>query len=313
MSRVVIVVPCYNEARRLEVDRYERFLDSNHDVDFLFVNDGSRDGTLTLLQGFAVRRPGRASCLDLETNCGKAEAVRRGMLAALERRPRYVGFWDADLATPLEDIPGFCRVLDARTDVRLVIGSRLPLVGHRIERRRARSLAGHLFALAASTALGVRFRDTQCGAKLLRATPCLAHLFADRFVSRWIFDVEILARLTRYRRDGVSRPLGQLVYEYPLDEWRDVKGSKVLAGDFSKAAMDLAHIYWSYLRPGAGWRPSTHSLPAPPLPGSLPTPAMIHGAHPLEGPTRNAAVDASKPVGHHDAGLTDQDAERQAA
>jgi glycosyltransferase involved in cell wall biosynthesis len=307
MSRVVIVVPCYNEARRLETARFARFLTERDEVDFLFVNDGSRDDTRSLLEAFALERAGRASVLNLDVNRGKAEAVRRGMLAALERRPRYVGFWDADLATPLEDIPGFCRVLDRRPSLRIVIGSRLPLVGRQIERRRARALAGRVFALAASTALGVWFRDTQCGAKLLRATPCLADLFADPFVSRWIFDVEVLARLTRYRRDGASRPLAQLAYEYPLDEWRDVKGSKVLAGDFSKAAMDLAQIYWTYLRPGANWRPSTHALPT-----GLPADgAAIHGPHELPGPAHATGSASAAPASGPDS--ADALDERQAA
>ncbi len=288
MARAVIVVPCYNEEHRLDVDCYERFVRESDDIEILFVNDGSRDNTLAVLERLAGRQPRRVGVLNLERNGGKAEAVRLGLLAAIARRPRYVGFWDADLATPLDDIPRFCEVFERRPETRLVIGSRLPLLGHAIERRRARALAGRLFSLAASAALGVRIRDTQCGAKLLRATPCLADLFADPFVSRWIFDVEILARLTRYRRDNRGGRLDRLVYEYALDRWRDVQGSKVLAGDFSKAAMDLATIYWIYLRPGAGWRPSTHAAPAP-------RPIVLHPAHePLAGDHR--AIELPAPL-----------------
>src|SRR5437667_5768961 len=112
MSRLLLVVPCFNEEKRLDTDAFRAF-----DADFLFVNDGSRDGTLRVLESLRDSDPRRFSILDLERNSGKAEAVRRGILAAIERGAEVTGFWDADLATPLSEVPEFLEVLASRPEI----------------------------------------------------------------------------------------------------------------------------------------------------------------------------------------------------
>ncbi|MEX0677049.1 MAG: glycosyltransferase [Pirellulales bacterium] len=266
MPRAIVVVPCFNEARRLNLPAIQEFGRRTQDAQLLFVNDGSRDETLELLEHLHAANPRRFSFLHLAQNGGKAEAVRQGVLLAVGSGADYVGFWDADLATPLADIEPFCRVLDARPHVDLVIGTRIRLLGHAIRRRWPRYLLGRLFANTASLALGVRVFDTQCGAKLFRVTPRLVELFERPFLARWIFDVEILARMKRSRRAAGLPPLGEAIYEFPLDSWRDVAGSSVKSSDFVKATLELARIYWTYLRPGAR-HPSTTPVPAEsPLP-----------------------------------------------
>jgi hypothetical protein len=75
--------------------------------------------------------------------------------------------------------------------------------------------------------------------------------FSQPFDSRWIFDVELLARLLRMRR-GTSQPsLREIVFELPLEKWEDVAGSKLKRGDFFKAVAELSVIWWRYLRPAA--------------------------------------------------------------
>src|SRR5262245_38760666 len=107
MPRSVLVVPCYNEARRLPVQELERFARAEPGVDFVLVNDGSTDATLELLRGLAARLPGRFEVLDVQPNRGKAEAVRFGMQQALRAGPAFAGYWDADLATPLDALAEF--------------------------------------------------------------------------------------------------------------------------------------------------------------------------------------------------------------
>ena len=247
--RTVVVVPCYNEARRLDVRRFLDFADADPLTDFVFVNDGSSDCTLEILEGMHHARPQRFSFVHLKNNRGKAEAVRRGMLLALELPADCVGFWDADLATPLEEIGVFRRVLQTRQDIELVVGTRLALLGRRIERHPLRHRLGRLFARAAATVLGLAIYDTQCGAKLFRATPMLASALGDPLVSRWIVDVELLARLKMLRPEGLP-PLGQVIYECPLESWREVAGSKLRPADFFRSLEELAQIYWKYLLPG---------------------------------------------------------------
>ena len=229
--------------------RFCGLLPANTATRLLLVNDGSRDGTLDVLNGLAAERPVQIGVLNLAKNGGKAEAVRQGMLRALEDGADYAGYFDADLATPLEASIEFARVLDRLRGIDVVIGSRLQLLGRAIRRRAKRALLGRLFATAASTTLGIGIHDTQCGAKLFRATPWVAAAFDRPFCTRWIFDVEVLARIAQATEASGGPSLTECVYEFPLDDWREVAGSKLKPTDFLKAASELATIYWRYLGP----------------------------------------------------------------
>jgi len=251
MVDTIVVVPCYNEAERLPVERFRRYAAEAPAIRFLLVDDGSRDRTLEVLRGLEAERPDAFGVLALPRNAGKAEAVRRGILAGLEAGARYVGFWDADLSTPLEAIGDLRAIMEERPEIEAVFGSRVQLLGRAIERHAWRHYLGRVFATAASLALRLRVYDTQCGAKLFRASDRLAELFRDPFRARWIFDVELIARLIRQRRGTALPGAESVIYEFPLLEWRDVPGSKLKARDFARAAVDLARIYRAYLRPGA--------------------------------------------------------------
>jgi len=104
VKRIVIVIPCYNEAERLDTSAIAEWLARRDDVTVLFVNDGSKDRTLFVLEGLRQRNLEQVEVLDLGKNQGKAEAVRRGLLRGLELQPTYVGYFDADLATPLAEL-----------------------------------------------------------------------------------------------------------------------------------------------------------------------------------------------------------------
>jgi glycosyltransferase involved in cell wall biosynthesis len=121
-------------------------------LSFVFVNDGSTDGTQSLLDPFAAEHPARVAVSALEHNGGKAEAVRHGVLHAAVAGARLVGYWDADLATPLTAVPEFVRVL-ADPDVQMVMGSRVALLGRRIRRKPSRHYLGRVFATAARSCL----------------------------------------------------------------------------------------------------------------------------------------------------------------
>jgi glycosyltransferase involved in cell wall biosynthesis len=251
MPHAIVVVPCFNEARRLNLPVIQDFGRRTERVELLFVDDGSRDETFELIDHLHRVNPRHFDCLRLPRNMGKAEAVRQGVLAALARRPDYLGYWDADLAAPLADIETFCQVLDAKPAIDLVVGARMRLLGHKIERQPLRHALGRVFATTASCALGMRIFDTQCGAKLFRVTPCTAALFEQPFNTRWIFDVELMARMKLARRAAGASPAREAIYELPLDAWRDVRGSSVKSGDFVKAIGEMARIWWTYLRAGA--------------------------------------------------------------
>ena len=241
MARVVLIVPCYNEAVRLPVETFMAFHLSDDSLRFVLVDDGSTDATREVLQSMAARAPERMEVLSLARNGGKSEAVRQGVLHALESNAEWVGYWDADLATPLEELPRFCEVLRESPAARVVIGARVKLLGRTVERKLHRHLYGRVFVTAVSKLLALSVYDTQCGAKLFRASDDIRVAFGEPFGSRWIFDVELLVRLiAQYEQRGEE--LAHHVVEVPLQRWSDVAGSKITSFDALRAAGELAAI-----------------------------------------------------------------------
>jgi glycosyltransferase involved in cell wall biosynthesis len=235
-----IVVPCYNEAHRLAEDQFLELATGAGGPSLLFVDDGSRDHTLARLRALAARCPERIRVHHLPQNAGKAEAVRQGLLAALEGPSDVLGYLDADLATPVGEARRLLDVMQAtRADV--VLAARVALLGRDIRRSAVRHYLGRVFATAASVVLGLAVYDTQCGAKLIRRSPALVHALREPFLSRWVFDVELLGRLLAGGDDVPPVPV-EAVREEPLLVWHDVPGSKLTPRDMATAAADLLRI-----------------------------------------------------------------------
>lgn len=246
MPTTLLVVPCYNEAERLPVSSFARFGAEHDDVAFLFVDDGSTDATASIIDGLVRDNPRSFRSLSLDRNLGKGEAVRLGILEAAGQAPQYLGYWDADLSTPLEEVVRLSDCHRRMPGKLMVAGARVKMMGRTIERRAVRHYLGRIFATAASGLLHIDMYDTQCGAKLLRCTPETVSLFEDPFQSRWLFDLELILRMRQQaglRGDG---SLGSLIHEVPLDAWRDVSGSKVSASYFLWAFFDLLALRLKY-------------------------------------------------------------------
>jgi glycosyltransferase involved in cell wall biosynthesis len=248
MSLATLVIPCFNEAERLPADRFTASVEAIPDLDFVFVNDGSTDQTLDRLRALERAAPTRITVLDRQPNRGKAEAVREGMLCALDRGVAFAGYWDADLSTPLAEVARFRRVLDERPRCQVVFGARVQLLGRSIRRSAARHYLGRIFATLASETLGLPIYDTQCGAKLFRGGAQTRALFEEPFLTRWLFDVELVARLLlAARRDARDAAL-EAIYELPLETWHDAGHSSVRALDFLRSPADLLRIRRRYPR-----------------------------------------------------------------
>jgi glycosyltransferase involved in cell wall biosynthesis len=247
MNGTVIVIPCYNEARRLRVADFVAYAAACPDISFLFVDDGSRDATWEVLESLRNQAGPSVHLLRKIPNGGKAEAVRDGMNHALDHlAPEIVGFWDADLATPLDAIQDLRCILVRQPSVEMVFGSRVRLLGRRIERRPVRHYLGRISATIISNVLRLPVYDTQCGAKLFRAGPELRQVLRDPFVSGWIFDVEIIARFIQLA-GGDSAQIAGRIYEFPLHVWEDIAGSKVEPTAFLKSLRDVLRIRRRYL------------------------------------------------------------------
>jgi len=237
--QLCLVIPCFNEAQRLKLDTFRIYLKENPTHRFLFIDDGSTDSTASILQKFCSEEK-QAETLSLTHNFGKAEAVRKGVMTVLlarEAHPLFVGYWDADLSTPLSEISHFLDVLHKQLNIQLVTGARVHLLGKDIRRKTHRHYIGRIFATFASLVLGLPVYDTQCGAKIFRVNEHITALFQDPFLSKWIFDVELLARMQKLLPSAASA-----IYELPVNKWIDVEGSKLKAADFFTAIFDLGKI-----------------------------------------------------------------------
>lgn len=260
-----LIVPCYNEAARLDVGEYAAFLRvAPEGFHIVFVDDGSSDETLAVLHEIQRLAGNAAVVLEKRPNGGKADAVRQGLNFALDNmQPQVVGFWDADLATPLPAVYDLLAILEEIPQTEMIFGARVQLLGRRVDRKASRHYLGRMFATVVSNVLALPVYDTQCGAKLFRATPALRDVLREPFLSRWIFDVEIIARFVRML--GVAW-VANAIYEFPLKRWQDVDGSKVKPGDFLKAIGEIFGIWNRYLRDASGTR-----MPRPAVPARTPS------------------------------------------
>lgn len=223
MPDVCLVVPCFNEAARLNGAAFLEYLAQDPRVSICFVNDGSTDGTAQALSALSAKMPDRMSVHSLTQNSGKAEAVRQGVLhSAANQTFAYVGYWDADLATPLSELGAMLDVMDRHPGCQIALGSRWQRLGSRIARQPLRHALGRVFATAASLTIGLPVYDSQCGSKIIRASS-VPVLFSDAFVTRWLFDVELLARLKPHHPDTAK----DAAIEVPLTKWQDVRGSRL--------------------------------------------------------------------------------------
>lgn len=236
--RAVLVVPCFNEAGRLDTKAFLDLATARPDLSITFVDDGSTDATREVLVDLAGRAPDAVEVLALERNQGKGEAVRLGLEHALVEGASVVGYADADLSTPPDQL---LRVLDETlaSDADVVLGSRWKHLGSQIERHWWRHYLGRVFATAVSVGLRLEIYDSQCGAKFFRSNPTLSRALAESFRTRWVFDVELIGRLLTDPTDPIPPSRFR---EIPLDTWTHVGGSKLGMGSMLRAAADLSLV-----------------------------------------------------------------------
>lgn len=241
MEKICIVIPCYNEAQRLELNVFRDFVKRTDLFDFCFVNDGSRDNTAAVLRDVVEQEPERFLLVDNPDNRGKAEAVRAGMLyVASLGRYGTIGFLDADLATPLEDLFLLSEVMERKEEAVMVMGARLKRLGANVQRKAYRHYLGRVFATVVSLLYELPVYDSQCGAKLFRGE-LVPVIFSDSFHSRWLFDVELILRV---RKDYTN--YDKIIHEVPLNTWVEKGDSRIKFSHLLKMPFELWGIYCKY-------------------------------------------------------------------
>jgi dolichyl-phosphate beta-glucosyltransferase len=227
-----VIIPAYNEAQRLppHTAGLLAYLRAHYpSFELIVVDDGSRDNTVALLQAALAAEP-RARVLAYQPNRGKGYAIRTGVLAS---HGAAVVFLDADMSTPVEEIPA---ALARLAEADIVIGSRdLPSSDIRASQPLFRQAASELFKWIRMLMVGLwDISDTQCGFKAYRGSVA-RQLFALAQVDRFMFDVEILY---------LARRAGLRIVEMPV-LWTDAPGSKVR---FWEGLVNMVRDLWRIRR-----------------------------------------------------------------
>ncbi|MFI1773309.1 response regulator [Thalassobellus citreus] len=239
---VGVVIPCYNEEERLLSKEFTDYIDQNSGYHLCFVNDGSKDKTLEVLNDLRKGREDFITVYNCEKNGGKAEAVRLGMLHMAKKTDLdYIGFLDADLSTDLADFDDLVKTIE-HSNFKIVSGSRITRMGANIAKESARQIISLTINFIIRKILKMNFKDTQCGAKIFHKD-VIGIAFNQKFVTQWIFDVEIFKRMTLHF--GLKKAKAMLC-EQPLKRWIHADGSKLSMKDSIKIMGQLAQIAWVY-------------------------------------------------------------------
>jgi dolichyl-phosphate beta-glucosyltransferase len=235
MPSIAVIIPCYNEAARLQQQAFLQWINTNEEVYLFFVNDGSTDATKIILEQMQVAAPERISLIDLPQNKGKGEAVRQGVLSALLRQFDFIGYLDADLSTSTNEFFRLYRIAVAQ-NADLVFASRIKLLGSIIERSGFRHIAGRMVATVIDNHFKLGCYDTQCGAKIFKSS-LLKEETQQPFYTKWFFDVELFLRMKKKNCSAL---------EIPLHEWRDKKASKINVLSFPQVLKELITLFRHY-------------------------------------------------------------------
>lgn len=231
---VALIIPCFNEKQRLKLESFRSIPDF---IDLYFVDDGSTDGTMEYLKSFDLDR---SNFFKLDLNQGKSNAVYAGFNQVFNKGIEYdyIGFWDADLATPLNEVQNFIQYSSffyPQADA--LYGSRVLRAGSEIKRSFQRHILGRGFATVVSLLFDIKIYDSQCGAKLFKYESA-KKVFDRPFLSKWIFDVEITLRLLFLNKD---------IVEVPLQHWKDIEGSKIrIFRESYRVIYDLLNLWKIY-------------------------------------------------------------------
>ena len=235
---VGVVIPCYNEEERLLSDQFKEFAHKNLGYHLCFVNDGSTDNTLTVLEKLKEDNPENISIYNCKQNGGKAEAVRQGILHLVkDQQLDYIGFLDADLSTDFRNFDDLVKTIES-LDFKIVSGSRITRMGADITKESARKIISLTINLIIQTILGMPFKDTQCGAKVMDRE-IASKMFNKKFVTKWLFDVELFMRMKKYFG---KTEVKSMICEQPLKRWIHADGSKLSMKDSIKIMGQLAQI-----------------------------------------------------------------------
>ena len=233
MPSLSIIIPCYNEEKRLPAETVTAFLQRNENIRIIFVNDGSTDKTTDLLEKIKHLYPSRVCILSHDKKMGKAEAVRTGLLESI-KDPHFShhSYLDADLSISLDEQYRLFQLV-MTSGKKFIFGSRVKKIGATIIRNEWRHFYSRIIATIVGAIIRLDVYDTQCSAKIFQ-TELIPVVFNDKFKTRWLFDVEVICRINKHYGD-----LNAIGNEEPVLEWIEKKGSKLRWYNFFRIVKEV--------------------------------------------------------------------------
>ncbi|MFV0176804.1 glycosyltransferase [Empedobacter falsenii] len=236
MSKIVIIIPCYNEEVRLNID-YIKQIVTDTDLQIYFANDGSTDNTFSLIESICKQLP-NCFYINFSQNEGKAMTIYKSIKLLTARNEfDYIGYFDADFSTPPNQLINIVEYLK-NNDVGFVFASRIKKLNSKIIRKTYRHFIGRSILTIINFKHKLGIYDTQCGCKIF-SKEIIDIGFKDTFKTTWLFDVEVFIRLKK------SKLLAKGI-EYPIEEWRDIEGSKLKLNHFAKIFKEIITLYTKY-------------------------------------------------------------------
>ncbi|MCJ8331526.1 MAG: glycosyltransferase family 2 protein [Lentisphaeria bacterium] len=227
MPELTVIIPCYNEAKRLS--GFFDLIEANRELDWewLFINDGSKDNTVELIEQHAAGND-KIRLHSLDKNSGKGKAVRTGLL---EAKGDIVGFVDADLAASPLIMKRLLKNEKLQDKSSVLIGIRLKTQESNVDRKWYRHYMGRVFQTLVSVISGLTVYDTQCGFKFMHKS--LAEDIASKMqCDGFCFDVELLM---------IANRLGYFIDEQMID-WEEKGDSKVRPWHIVQMFFDILKI-----------------------------------------------------------------------
>ena len=234
MPSCCIIIPCFNEEKRLRPDAFYQHILQNSSHRLLFIDDHSTDKTANALLNIKQGNEEHIDILTNEKTLGKAETVRKGMLYALKYKCDYFSYLDADLSAPLSTISNLMEVLENEKQYCIAFASRLKGKGKTIERSILRQYLGRIFTRYIDGILHLGFYDTQCGAKVFQSA-IVEKAFNTPFVTKWFFDIEIALKAGK-----------EVIVEVPIKKWIDYGYSTLNLRDYLTAPLEILKISRKY-------------------------------------------------------------------
>ena len=234
--KIVIIVPCFNEAERLDLSYFNK-LSKIQNTMWVFVDDGSTDDTSMILKNYSKKK--NIIYVNINDNVGKSNAIAYGMNYAFSNISDigWIGFLDSDGAFATSDVESIIKMTSSFKKYDALYTSRVKMAGRNIKRNNAR----HIIARLITSLFGLVWKDipydTQSGFKLYRYSDDFNSIFIKPFKAKWFFDIELSIRYLKHKKKNIY------AWEEPVSSWVDIPGSKITYRQSIRIIPEVIYIF----------------------------------------------------------------------